>query len=279
MEKLLKYCLSLFFFILFFSCNNSNDLSNLNEEGRRELAKKTYKNAIFFPQGSARSVSGIFHATQIDSTYDQAVYELSVAYLKRGMPHKWKPQYDKAVLLDSVERIPWRGYLYLWFYRDYKKAIADFDASDILTPNFIDRPQGQSVDYWRGIAYLGLKDYENSITYFDKYIQLEIKEAGEGWVELTAFLYRGIAHYESGNYEKSLTNFDLLLKYSDDLYADGKYYKALVYNQQGKVSEAKILINSAIEDFKNGYYNNRPYVEALREIYLEDLEILKKELQ
>ncbi len=278
MEKLLKYCLSLVVFTLLFSCNNSSDVDNLNAEERRELAKKTYKNAIFFPQGSARSVSGIYHATQIDSTYEQAVYELSVAYLKRGMPHKWKPQYDKAVLLDSVNRIPWRGYLYLWFYRDYKKAIADFDASDVLTPNFIDRPQGQSVDYWRGIAYLGLKDYENSISYFDKYIELETQEAGEEWVELTAFLYRGIAHYENGNSEKALLNFNTLLKYSEDFYADAKYYKALIYKSKGKTSEAKLLTVSAIKDFNNGYYNNRGYVEALREIYLEDLELLMKDL-
>jgi tetratricopeptide (TPR) repeat protein len=278
MEKLLKYCLSLVVFVVFFSCSNKVETSNLNKEERRELAMKTYKDAIFFPQGSARSVSGIYHATQIDSTYEQAVYELSVAYLKRGMPHKWKPQYDKAVLLDSVNRVPWRGYLYLWFYRDYKKAIADFDASDILTPNFVDRPQAQSVDYWRGIAYLGLKDYENSIAYFDKYIQLETEDAGEDWVELTAFLYRGIAHYEDDNYEKALGNFELLLKYSENQYADGKYYKALIYKSQGKIKEAKLLTDSAIEDFNNGYYNNRGYVEALREIYLEDLELLRNEL-
>ena len=279
MEKLLKYYLNLLVLIIFFSCSKSSDTSNLNAEEKRELAIKTYKDAVFFPQGSARSVSGIYHATQIDSTYKQAIYELSVAYLKRGMPHKWKAQYDKAVLLDSATRIPWRGYLYLWFYRDYKKAIADFDMSDVLTPDFIDRPQGQSVDYWRGIAYLGLKDYENSITYFDKYIKQETEDAGEDWVELTAFLYRGIAHYENGNHEKALENFDLLLKYSENLYADGKYYKALISKSKSENEKALTLVNSAIEDFNNGYYNNRGYVEALREIYLEDLESIKASLE
>lgn len=279
MERLKKYCLSILFILLLFSCNKIEDTSSLSPIEKRTVAIKTYKDAIFFPQGSARSVSGIYHATQIDSTYEQAVYELSVAYLKRGMPHKWKHQYDKAVVLDSANRIPWRGYLYLWFYRDYKKAIADFDASDILTPNFIDNPQGHSVDYWRGIAYLGLKDYKNSLYYFDKYINYETAEVGEEWVELTGFLYRGIAYYESGNYEKALKDFDLLLSYSENLYADGKYYKALIFKEQGKVSEAIALIESAINDFKNGYYNNRPYVETLREIYLEDLEFFQKELE
>ena len=38
------------------------------------------------------------------------------------------------------------------------------------------------------------------------------------------------------------------------------------------------MINDAILDFKNGYYNNRAYVETLRQIYLEDLEELKAKI-
>lgn len=268
MERLLKLFLSLALVFSVLSCDS-----------KRERAEAVYKRAIHYPQGSMMSINGIKRATEIDSTYQQAVYELSVAYLKRGLPHKWKPQYNKSVLLDSVQRIPWRGYLYLWFYRDYEKAIADFDASDILTPNFIDAPQGHSVDYWRGICYLGLKDYKNSINYFDKYIKTEIEESGEDWVEVTAFLYRGIAYFETGNYEEALLNFDKQLQYSRDKSADAKYYKAQIFKSQGNIEEAKVLIEEAINDYNIGYYNNRPYVETLRQIYLEDLQVLKAELQ
>lgn len=261
MERLLKLFLSIAIVFFVLSCDS-----------KRERAEAVYKRAIHYPQGSMMSINGIKRATEIDSTYQQAVYELSVAYLKRGLPHKWKPQYDKSVLLDSVQRIPWRGYLYLWFYRDYKKAIADFDASDLLTPNFTDAPQGHSVDYWRGICYLGLKDYKNSIAYFDKYINSEIEESGEDWVEVTAFLYRGIAYFETENYEEALLNFDKQLKYSRDLSADAKYYKAQIFKSQNKIDDAKVLIQKAIDDYNVGYYNNRPYVETLRQIYPEDLD-------
>lgn len=268
MARLLKLYLNIFVVLCLFSCQT-----------KREKAEEAYSFGVTnFGQGSAGSINGIASAIEIDSTYEQAVYELSVAYLKRGMPHEWKAQYDKAVLLDSVTRIPWRGYLYLWFYRDYKKAIADFDTSDTLTPNFTDQPQGHSVDYWRGIAYLGLKDYDNSILYFDKYIHQEIEESGEDWVELTAFLYRGIAYYESGNYEKALYNFEKRLEHVRNLSADAKYYMALIAQQQGKIELAEELINTAIDEFKQGYFNNRPYVETLRQIYLEDLHALKLQL-
>jgi len=265
MGKSLKLFLSCLITLLIFSC-----------ESGRDKAESVYKRAVFHHQGSKMSMNGIKRAIEIDSTYEQAVYELSVAYLKRGLPHKWKLQYDKAVVLDSAERIPWRGYLYLWFYRDYKKAIADFDASDTLT-DYIDHPQGHSVDFWRGTAYLGLKDYQNSIAYWDKHIRKQIEDSGEDWVELEAFLYRGIAYYESGNTEKALENFDKVIRNFKQS-ADAKYYKALVLKENDKKEEARIVIEDAIVDFDNGYYNNRPYVETLRQIYLEDLEELQKSL-
>jgi tetratricopeptide (TPR) repeat protein len=267
MEKLLKLSLSLIVIFIVSSCQNE---ATLNSSEKRLLAKKRYKKAIQFRQGSTPFQNGISEAVNIDPTYEQAVYELSVAHLKRGMPHKWKPQYDKALKFDSVNRIPWRGYLYLWFYRDYKKAIADFDASDILTPNFIDAPQGLSVDAWRGIAYLGLKDYKKSISYFDKYINKEIKDFSEKSVDVTAFLYQGIAYLELEDYSKAQACFDRLLKNSYGFSADGKYYKALILSKQGKTEEAKVMITAALKDFNDGYYNKRPYIEALRQLYLGD---------
>ncbi len=269
MERLPKLFLSVCVLCVLFSCQQS----------KREKAEAIYKRAIHYPQGSMMSINGIKRATEIDSTYAQAVYELSVAYLKRGLPHKWKPQYDKSVLLDSIHRIPWRGYLYLMFYRDYEKAISDFDLSDVITPNFKDAPQGQSVDYWRGIAYLGLKDYENSIAYFDTYINSETEEFGEDWVEMTAFLYRGIAYFESENFEQALLNFDTQLKHSRNRSADAKYYKAKILQKMDRIEEARTVIDEAIEDFNIGYFNNRPYVEVLRQLYIEDLEALKTTLQ
>ncbi|MDC1460459.1 hypothetical protein N8345_01135 [Flavobacteriaceae bacterium] len=79
---------------------------------------------------------------RLDPKHCDAIRELSVAYLKRGMPHEWKPTMDRAVECDAVRWQTWRGYNYLYFYRDYQNANADFNASDTLTPNHIDSPQG-----------------------------------------------------------------------------------------------------------------------------------------
>jgi tetratricopeptide (TPR) repeat protein len=217
-------------------------------------------------------------AIEIDPNNCDAIRELSVAYLKRGLAHKWKLQFDKAVECDPNIWQPMRGYLYLSFYRAYKTAIADFNASDTLTPNFIDAPQGQSVDYWRGIAYLGLKDYKNSLDFFNKYITTEAKEWGEDMVEVTAFLYRGIALFENLNFELALKDFDKVLVYNRGNSADAKYYKALILKDSNPI-EAKHILESSIENFKNSFYNQRDYVEILKQIYLEDLLLLEQELK
>ena len=271
MEKLLKSYLSLFLVLALFSCKNETTLS-LKE--KRTLAEKRYKEAIQFRQGSTPFQNGIAEAVKIDPTYPQAIYELSVADLKRGLPHKWLPQYNKSVKLDSVQRLPWRGYLYLWFYRDYKKAIADFDASDRLTP-YLDFPQGYSVDYWRGLAYIGLEDYKTAQIYLQKDIEREVKESGEDYVDSTAFLYNGIALMELGDYENALPNFNKILKYSNNLSSDAKYYKSIIYFNKGEVEKARIEIKDAITDFNNGYYNQRGYVETLRQLYIQDFNDLK----
>ncbi|WP_442264746.1 tetratricopeptide repeat protein [Tenacibaculum sp. ZS6-P6] len=246
---------------------------------QRVLAEKVFKEGAHLYQGSPKSMTRIQKAIEIDPTYAEAVREMSVAYLKRGIPHLWKKHMDKAVALNPEVWQGYRGYCYLWFYRDYKKAIADFNASNALNPSFTDAPQGHSVHYWRGIAYLGLEDYKNSLKYFDKYIKEEIEKFGTSSIEVTTYLYKGIVYYEMNDFEKAKENFELLLKNSYGVYADGKYYLALILKKEGKIEEAKKMAISGLKDFNDGYVNQRPYVESMKELYLEDYQQLINEIQ
>ncbi|CAM3251535.1 hypothetical protein AEQU2_00010 [Aequorivita lipolytica] len=277
MVKFLKYCLSLVALVLLMSCGK--DAETLSSEERVALAKKMYDPIGYYGQGTPKVMSMLDSIVALNPEHCDAVRELSVAYLKRGLMLPWKVQFDKAVECDPKIWVPWRGYLYLQFYRDYEKAIADFNASDTLTPNFTDAPQGQSVDYWRGLAYLGLKDYENSIKYLDHYIDEVTAENGEDWAEPTAFLYRGIAHYENKNPEAALLDFNKMIVYNKNRTADGSYYKALILFEANKCEEAKNELDIAIANFNNGYYNNDVYTEALKQIYIQDLNNLEAALK
>jgi len=262
-----------------FSCNNSEEnFDHLSQAERQKLSTEVFDGGSHLPQGSVKSMTRIERAIAIDPGNCDAVRELSVAYLKRGMPDKWKPQMDKTVECNPEIWTGYRGYNYLWFYRDYKRAIADFNATDSITPDFTEAPQGHSVDFWRGIAYLGLKEYAQSISYFDKHIAKETAESGEDWVEQEAFLYKGIAHYENKQPEKAVESLNKVIHYSKNLTADGKYYKALILAEQQNCTKALLLVNEAIADFNNGYFNSRDYVETIRQIYMEDLNKLKTQV-
>ncbi|QHI37287.1 hypothetical protein IMCC3317_26660 [Kordia antarctica] len=44
-------------------------------------------------------------------------------------------------------------------------------------------------------------------------------------------------------------------------------------------NEAFTIIEEAIDNFHNGYSDQRPYVETIRQLYLEDYENLKAKLE
>ena len=280
MEKLLKSSLSLLL-LVGIACEKP-----MSPEAKKALAEKKWRliidnndHEIYMSQGSAQTMNLIEEIIELDPSHCDALRERSVPYLKRGMPIQWKKYFDEAVACDAIRWQGWRGYLYLYFYRDYKKAIADFDATDHLTPNHIDAPQGHSVDFWRGHAYLGLKDYEQSLYYYQKHIDHVTKEFGEDWVEPEAFLNMAIAQYENKNYEAMRALLDKALYYYQDKTADTKYYYARYMQAVGETKAALEWIDHAIDDFLEGQYKKRPYNEEIKQVYLEELLALEKALK
>lgn len=276
MEKLLKFCLS-GLFVFLWSCTSSS-YSDLTVEERKELADEKWESNKPI-QGSPASQTLLDEIIALDSLHCDAIREKSVPYLKRGMAYQWKPLFDKAIACDPNTWQPMRGYLYLYFYRDYKKAIIDFNASDVLTPNFVDAPQGHSVNYWRGIAYIGLNDYEKALDFFTKHIDIELKTLTEDWIEPSAFLYLGIAQYELGQLEMAEVNFNKMLLYNKGLSADANYYLAKVYKDKNEKQKALTYIKKAIANYEAGHFRSRHYVEEIRQVYMEQLIVLQEEIK
>lgn len=203
--------------------------------------------------------------------------ELSAATVKRGLAKEAMATYAKAIASDPAKWQGWRGYLYLYFYRDFESAIADFDATDTLTLDFTDYPQGQSVDYMRGIAYYGLKDYSSAEKYFSRYINEVTRDEGEEWVDVYAFLYRALSYENMEKPDSAILDFNTGLKYSPNL-SDFYYHKSRVLHKAGDSEEALKMIQEAKNFFEQGYFHQRPYVEVLAQIYLSDIEDMEKRL-
>jgi len=281
MEKSLKLFLSLLL------CIGCNECTFLSKEEKMALADEKWKTIFeqtidenILSQGSVEIMNLLEEIIKLNPNHCDALRERSIPYLKHGMPQEWKRYFDQAVLCYSITWMGWRGHHYLYFYRDYAKAIVDFDATDTLTPNHIDAPQGHSVDYWRGHAYLGAKDYEKSLFYYNKHIKKVTADFGEDWVEPEAFLNMAIAHYENQSIDSMPYYLDKALHYYQDKTADSKYYYALYHQVKGNSQDALEWVDKGIQDFYDGYYKKRShYNEEIRQIYMEQLIALKQKLK
>lgn len=243
-------------------------------EEKKVLSEQLLNGSGYYYQGSVPEQFILEEARKMDPLNAGVWREMGVAYLKRGFGEKMYPFYDKAVELDAEKWAGMRGYILLYFYRDYGRALADFNSTDTLTKDFVDHPQGQSVDYMRGICYYGLTDYNKALAYFNKYIESVMNEEGEAWVDPYAVLYRALTYEKLKDEEKALEDFDRVIRIYPNL-CDPFYHKAKIYARNGALKRAEVQLAKAEEFFNQGYFHQRPYVEVLEQLYKHDLEELK----
>lgn len=279
MVRSLTCCLKFIFLILLsYSCSDHSEL--LYKKEFNETDVKFFNDCRWFGsyyQGTVAEEFVIKEGLKWNSEKASLWRELGIAYLKRGIPVGFYPHYEKAVAYDPVEWQGYRAYIYLYFYRDYERAIADFNALDTLTPNFVDHPQALSVDYMRGICYLKLNEFEKALQYFDKHIQDEIETVGGDYLATYAFLYKGISHFKMDQLEEAIQILEKGHKIHDQN-ADLLYWLAKCYLLKGEKNKALNSIKRSSVLFKEGYHHSRSYTEDFYRTYLVDIEQLAKEI-
>ncbi len=156
--------------------------------------------------------------------------------------------------------------------RDFKGAVKDFESLYNLTPNFIDAPWGEDIDFVRGEAFYGLKEYQKAIAHFNK----SIENQGEEWVDIQSYVYLGICESNLGRFDKAIYFYKRAINRSE--YAcEAHFGLAQVYKKIGETEKAKEHISKAEEYFK--YKRNDPYNEFLNEIYRKDILTFKNNLE
>ncbi|SHJ09921.1 tetratricopeptide repeat protein [Aquimarina spongiae] len=203
--------------------------------------------------------------------YSDVYFEKSVAFNKRGEYAKGFELLNKAVELDSKSHLGYRGWMKLRKLRDFDNALSDFNRLDSLTPNFVDSPWGEDIDFLRGECYFGKKEYQKAIVLFNR----SIKNQKEGWADIHSFVYLGICEYELRNYEKSIHEFKRALKQSKNI-PESYFGMAKSYQKLGQIEKAKEHILKAEKNIN--YKRDDSYNEFLNEIYLSEILELKQTL-
>jgi len=235
-----------------------------------QLAKRIAK-------GSPQNMRLLEKALRLNPLNDQAHYELSIPYLYSGLYEKWNLHISKAIELNPEAWQGWRGYSKLFYFRDFGGALFDLDATDNLTIDKTDYIENMSVDFLRGLCYLGLKNHIKASEYFKRYILKESETIGNQFVDERAFIYGGIIYNYEKEYEKAIEYFDRAILYKPEI-ADASFHKSKSLLALGKAELAQVEIRKARKLFEDGKFMKGYYYEAIEQIYVSDLEQMEAQL-
>lgn len=211
-------------------------------------------------------------ALEYDPTNSKAWMERSVHYNKSGDFHQGFNYLDKAVALDPEAHLGYRGWIRLRKLRDFDKALKDFAELDTLTPDVVDAPWGEDIDFLRGECHFGNKDFDKAIESFNR----SIKNQGEDWVDVQTFVYLGICEYNRNNFKKAELEFQRALAQSEQV-CEAYFGLAKVYEKTGQLNRAKKHILKAEKSIT--YKRDDFYNEYLNEIYLSEILDFKAHLE
>lgn len=203
--------------------------------------------------------------------YSDVYFEQSVAFNKRGDYAKGFELLDKAVELDPKLHLGYRGWMKLRKLRDFDNALNDLNTLDSLTPNFVDAPWGEDIDFLRGECYFGKKDFQKAIELFNR----NIENQKEDWADIHSFVYLGLCEYELGNYEKAITEFQRALKQTENV-PESYFGMSKAYQKLGQIKKAKENILKAENNMH--YKRDDVYNEFLNEIYMSEIHEFKQNL-
>lgn len=188
--------------------------------------------------------------------FKQRKYEVGMKYL------------DKAVLYDK-EQLPYRAFIKCIFSKNYKEAIADFEAAKKLFGNGYE--MDHTFNFYIAISYLQLNEFKKAETILAAEIAEQAKK-GEDFVHYLDRFYYGISLYEQKRWNDAIAQFDKAIKEYPQ-FSDAKYYKYVCLHRIEKTEEAKKLFGEMTTDYNNGYTINED--NTAYELYPYQIKIYK----
>jgi len=209
--------------------------------------------------------------SKMDSISSNDYQSISVQQTKNGDYQKAIHYLEKSITLEAKENENYYGWLLLYYYRDYKKALEHLNHYDDLTPNVIDAPVGENIHFLKGLCYYQLNQYKEAITEFEINKKFEIERFGNKNCNSYIYFYEARCFEKLTNSIEAKKNYQSAIKLSP--YAtEAYYYLGLLYQSQQKNKLAEKSINKALQLIKKGYKQQDIYVELFDEVYQSQIE-------
>ncbi len=260
MAKSLKYFLSgLLLGLLFLmgSCEKSANLLQKLDENTLLLKRKK------FYQGSLKRQANSDALIAINPDESKYYQGKSMAHTKIGDYHIAFPLLEKAWELNPKETGYYYGWLLLYYYRDYPRALDRLKRYDDFTPDQPDFCWGEHINYLKGLCYKQMGDYSSAIREFDLLIDYE----GEH-VDVYAYVYRGICFMELEKFNEAIESFNLAIANYPQC-AMAYFYKGLCYRETDFPKLSKEAFYQAKALIEKGYFKRHAYHEAFDAVSLE----------
>lgn len=281
--KKIRFIVHLIFFVV--ALLNARCLSG--QRANTEIPTKEQTIKRFLENGAWRVR---YFSPEYQLYIDSAILENpNVAYLyqQKAMPYFKQSKYEQglkyldiAVKIDPKTHIDYAAFIKCIFVKNYTNAIADFQTAKLIkgANGFV---MDHSYDFYLGLCYLQLNQFEKALPYFENSINQTKKTNGENWVHYLDLHYFGITLQELNRHKEAIEAFDkALVSYPN--FSDAKYYKAISLFRLNQSNSAEQLLTESESDFKKGFtinednsvYEKYPY--QLKQFYIDMLRMTKK---
>ncbi len=220
-------------------------------------------------QGSRRSQEKFDRALEIcPDGLAYAHMQKAVPYLKRGDFISWKKMIDKAVEIDPIGYLGYRGWCRFQFLRDYEGSIKDLERLKTILP--VDIGYAQNGHYHLNTA---LALCYKKIGQKDKAIQIIEDHISDENYTFWAFeyLHLGVLYLETGNLKKAEQYLVKQIQTNDYL-AETYYYLAMVHKE---LNNAENTLDNLLKAQEYYLANKRMfdvYTTPVDKIYLSKIE-------
>lgn len=262
MEKLQKYCLSLFILVVYTNIQAQINCNSVEGEDCKKACEIYNKDSDI--QGSKESQENFDKAIDLCPNFSDAYVEKSVPYLKRGDFITWKKLIDKTVELSPNNHLDYRGWCKFQFLRDYKGAIQDFDLLEKYRPGNIGYSKNGDYNLYvvKAICYSALNQKEKAIQVLENLFKTKDYHFG-----LYDYYQLGVTYFETGKYDKALENFEKQSKNYD--FAENVYFRSKVSKIRNK--DYLDLKSLALKSYDEGKTMKDVYTHHFNKVYRKQI--------
>jgi tetratricopeptide (TPR) repeat protein len=178
---------------------------------------------------------------------------------------------EKSLAINAKEVEGYYGWVLLYYYRDYEKALKHLIHYDDLTPQDVDAPVGENIHFLKGLCYYQLNQFPNAIKEFELNETFEVSHFGQKNCNTYIYFYMARCYEKNNSLKQAEVYYKKAIKQSQ-FPVEANYYLGLLYTNNSQTEKGKKLIQKALNFIKQGYKQQDIYVELFDEVYLTQVE-------